>query len=189
MTDPLAAGAEPEVAPVAPEPPALTAAQIEAMVERKAQEISDRRVAGLMSKYDREIATMKAEQVKFRKSFSGEDDDTPDPRLADLEAEVARLNSERELAELRVKYPDVIEDYIALSGAENRAGQLAALDGLRQRLTAPPPSEEPAAEPEIPTPPVHPNQPARPPRGWVPGTAMDPQTADAFFKGLTEWPT
>ncbi len=186
MVDELAAVAEPVEAP-APVP-ALTEAQIEAMVERKAQAIADKRIAGLMSANDKKVAALEANLRKLQKSFSNDDDDGVDPRIADLEAELARVNQDAADAAYAREYPDVYADLKALSAADDDAARFQYLRQLKAAQAAPPPVEEEVEETYIPTPPVHPNQPARTPRGWIPGSKMDQATADSIIAGLTEWP-
>jgi hypothetical protein len=139
----------------------MTTAEIEALVDRRAQEISDKRVAGLMSTYDRKIAEQAAALRKMQRSFSNDDDDSPDPRVAELEAELATVQREAAEAEAARLYPDVYEDFKALTGRETPADQLAYLRELRTRLAAPPSAEPPAVAAVPPTQPVDPNQPAR----------------------------
>jgi len=187
MTDPLLAAPE-AVIPPAPTVPGMTAAEIEALVDRKAQEISDKRVAGLQSMYDKKISDLATEQRKIRKSFSNDEDDSPDPRVADLEAELARVQQDAALAAAQREFPDVFDDYAAISAFGTAAEQLAYLREMRTKLSVAPTTDPaPAPAVEDPTPPVDPNQPVRNEPRFEP-QSMDLTSAWDIIKANPAWP-
>lgn len=173
-----AAGDTPETAPASPTP-ALTEAQIVELVERKAQEISDKRVSGLQSLYDRKIKELTDENKRISRSLAGTEDDV---RSSDLEAELKRVERERDMLRVAQEHPEIapfISRFATLDSPEDIANTLLE---MRQSFTAPaaPQTPEPAA-PAATASGVEPNNPQRDRSGWEPGMAMNADLANKIL--------
>lgn len=141
MTDPIAAPEQPST----PAPtPVLSQQEIEALIDRKAQEISDQRVKGLMSSYDKKLAAL-------QRQLSGETEPAEDPAIAALKRENAILRAAQQ-------YPKAAPLYQKLVEIEDPEDQIAFMETwFSQQSASPAPAAPP--EPEEPTPPVDPNSP------------------------------
>jgi len=184
MTDPILAAEAPEAVAPAPEAvPALTKAQIEEMIQRT----TDTRVSGIQSVLGKQIKALQDENKRLSRAQSGEDDD---PRNADLEAEVRRLERERDLYRVARDNPTiapVLEKITPESSYEDIASALT--DWATSFTPASVPDAPPAPVPSAPTPPVHPNQPAREPTRYDPSQNMDVKTAWEIIGTVAEWPS
>ena len=144
MTDAIAA---PEQATTPATSPVTLTPEIEAFIQRTAQEISDKRVGGLMKSYDKQIAALK-------KQLSGEDaEPAEDPAIAALKRENAILKAAQ-------RYPKAAPLYQQLLEVEDTEDQIALMESWlaqAQQPASPAPIAPP--EPEEPTPPVDPNSP------------------------------
>ncbi len=159
MTDPIAAP-EAELTPASPTP-VITAEEIDKLIERKAQERSDQRVAGLQSVFDKKLSAIQAEIRKSNRQSAGLDDE--DPRVAELEAELAQARREAAMERAAGKYPDAFPLYKQIIDIEDPDAQLAALTQWAQQQRTPlTPVVTPEPEPQAPpTPPVDLNNPPR----------------------------
>ena len=87
--------------------PVFDRAEIEALIERKAQEISDKRVSGLMSTYDKKIAESQKELAKLRRQvLPDEPTDT-----SDSEAQNAALLRENAILKAAARFPKAAPVY------------------------------------------------------------------------------
>lgn len=171
MTDAIAA---PEAVPTPASAPVLTSQEIEALIERKAQEISDKRVSGLMSSYDKKFAAL-------QRQLSGDTEPVEDPAIAALKRENAILKAAQ-------RFPKAAPLYQKLLEVEDTEEQIAIME---KWLTPPPEAAPvpPAPEPETPEPstPVDPNSPPQTLNGGVlptpaGGVFTDPRYASQFIE-------
>lgn len=189
VSDPLAAGSEPEQTP-ASETPVLTAAQIEEMFARKAkefQEASDRRVSGLQSLYDRKLKELADENKRISRALAGTEDDV---RQSDLEAELRRVERERDLLRVAQEHPEIAPFISKFASVDSPEDIAATLLEMRQSFAPPPPppTQEPAAATAALDTSVEPNRPPRERTGWEPGTEPTAEFSEQFFKDLKVWP-
>lgn len=144
MTDAIAAPEQPSTPATSP---ALSQQEIEALIERKAQEISDKRIGGLMSSYDKKLKAL-------QKQLSGEDTDpAEDPEIAALKRENAILRAAE-------RFPKAAPLYRKLLEVEDTEDQIALMESWfaqTQQAASPAPTATP--EPEEPSAPVDPNSP------------------------------
>ena len=150
MTDAIAA---PEAVPTPATAPVLTSQEIEALIERKAQEISDKRVSGLMSSYDKKFAAL-------QRQLSGDAEPVEDPAIAALKRENAILKAAQ-------RFPKAAPLYQKLLEVEDTEEQIA----LMEKWLTPPPEAAPvppAPEPETPEPstPSRSQQPSADAQRW-----------------------
>jgi hypothetical protein len=174
----LDAIAAPETVPTPAATPVLTAQEIEALIERKAQEISDRRVSGLMSNYDKKLADSNRELSRIRQQLLPDEEPMggrgEDPEKAALVREVAILRAAQ-------RYPKAAPVYQRLMEIEDTEEQIALLEELfapPAPAPAPPPVEA-SPEPDVPTAPVDANRPANLPNGGVVPTPDGGRFSDA----------
>lgn len=170
------------VTPPAPAP-GLTAQEIEALIERKAQEISDKRVSGLQSLYDKKLAEQAKEYQKLRSQLLPGDVDEPEDDTANLRIQ----ELERQLAIERAssKYPKAGPLYKKLLEYEDPEEQIAFMEQLFTPAPAAAP-EPPPPQPEVEVPSVDPNSPAQNlSRGTYPspdgGTVFSDEEAERFI--------
>jgi hypothetical protein len=185
VTDP-AAGDTPEQTP-ASETPVLTATQIEDMISRKAQEISDKRVSGLQSLYDRKLKEIADENKRISRALAGTEDD---PRSSDLEAELRRQERENQVLKVALANPELAPFLTRLdpdASPEDLAATLLAYRESFSQQAAPPSAPEPRAEP-LDIPGVEPNRPPRERSGFELGTNPTAEQADDYFEKLASWP-
>jgi len=181
----LDAIAAPETVQTPAQSPVMTAQEIEAMIERKAQELSDRRVSGLMSSYDKKLADTNKELARVRKQVLPDEDEPVhggrgDDRLAALERENAILKAAQ-------RFPKAAPAYLRLLEIEDTEEQIEYLEGLFNPPAAPPVTPVAATpEPVDPTAYVDPNLPANLPNGGVlptpEGGRFTPESADLYIK-------
>lgn len=190
MTDPAAA-TEPEATP-APQAPVLTAEQIEDMISRKAQEISDRRIGGLQAMYDRKLKEIADENKRISRSLAGTEDDV---RQSDLEAELKRQERENRYLRVALENPD-LAPFIGRFDPDASPEDIAtALKEYRQTFVQQPATQQTPTEPQgqpAPTPGVEPNNPRREATGWEPGVPLTGEAAERFFDDLPKgfkWPS
>lgn len=184
MTDALAAPSG-DSAPAAP-PPALTAAEIEALIERKSQELSDRRISGLQSMYDGKLARLQAELTKVqRASLSASE--IADLDSEDVKAELAKARRELEAYRKAQEYPDAFPVYSKLLSAETPEEQLTVLSEALALRSVPSAPQAPAqaAAPAERTPRVDPNNPRNEDLSGV----MTDRVAAEILASFGEWPT
>lgn len=171
MTDAIAAPEQPSTPAT---PPALSQQEIEALIERKAQEISDKRIGGLMSTYDKKLKAL-------QKQLSGEDaDPAEDPAIAALRRENAILKAAQ-------RFPKAAPLYQQLLEVEDTEDQIALMESWfaqAQQPESPAPAAPP--EPEEPSTPVDPNRPPQTLNGGVlptpaGGVFTDPKYAEAYI--------
>ena len=158
--------AAPETVPTPAQAPVLTAQEIEALIERKAQEISDKRVSGLMSTYDKKLADSNKELARIRQQLLPDEEPVrgrgEDPEKAALQREVAILRAAQ-------RFPKAAPVYQRLMEIEDTEAQISYLEEL---FAPPPPSPAPPPvaappEPDATTAPVDANSPANLPNGGV----------------------
>ena len=153
-------------------PPVLSQQEIEALIERKAQEISDKRIGGLMSSYDKKLKAL-------QKQLSGEDDDpAEDPAITALRRENAILKAAQ-------RFPKAAPLYQKLLEIEDTEDQIAFMETWFAQPESPAPTATP--EPEEPSTPVDPNSPPPTLNGGVlptpqGGVFTDPKYASAFIE-------
>lgn len=179
MTDAIPAAGEAPESPPAPQAPGLSETQIVELVERKAQEISDRRVAGLQSLYDRKIKELRDENQRIQRSLAGTEDDA---RSSDLEAELRRQERENKYLRVALENPD-LAPFISRFDPESSPEDIAtALKEYRQSFSQPAnPTTPPPPAQQDPVPGVEPNQPRRDTTGWEPGQSMTQELANRIL--------
>jgi len=161
----------------------LTEAQIEDMIARKAQEISDKRVGGLQAMYDRKLKEIADENKRISRALAGTEDD---PRSSDLEAEVRRLERQNRLLVAAQANPE-IAPYIDRFGPDATPEDIAtALVEIRESFAPKPPQQTPEPAPAVPD--VEPNNPPRDRQGLELGANITERQADEYFAGLQAWP-
>ena len=158
--------------------PGLTAQEIEALIERKAQEISDRRVSGLQSMFDKKLTDSNKEIARMRRQLLPEEEPVyvngEDPEKVALQREVAILRAAQ-------RYPKAAPVYQRLMEIEDTEEQIALLE----ELFAPPPPPpaptpvEPSPEPDELAAFVDANSPINPPNGGVTPTPSGGRFSDA----------
>jgi hypothetical protein len=182
VTDPLAAEQAEAAAPAPPEP-ALTQAQIEAMIQAK----TDQRVAGLQSMYDRKIKDLTDQWKKAERALAGTEDD---PRESDIAAELRRQERENQVLKVALANPELAPFLTRLdpdASPEDLAATLLAYRESFSQQAAPPSAPEPRAEP-LDIPGVEPNRPPRERSGFELGTNPTAEQADDYFEKLASWP-
>lgn len=170
MTDAIAAPEQP-VTPATP--PVMSQQEIEALIERKAQEISDKRIGGLMSSYDKKLKALE-------RQLSGETEPAEDPAILALKRENAILRATQ-------RFPKAAPLYQKLLEVEDTEDQIALMESWfnQPQPSAPVPAAPP--EPEEPTPAVDPNSPPTTLNGGVlptpaGGVFTDPTYAARFIE-------
>lgn len=165
MTDAIAA---PEtVTPPAPTP-GLTVQEIEALIERKAQEISDKRVSGLQSLYDKKLAEVQREAAKLRQQVLPGVEDDDDVSNSAEQARIQELERQLAIERASQKYAKAGPLYRKLLEFETPEEQIAFMEEFLTPPAAAPATPQPVAAPEAPpTPSVDPNSPASPPNGGI----------------------
>jgi len=186
VSDQLAAESESGATP-ASETPVLTTAQIEDMIARKAQEISDKRVSGLQSLYDRKLKEIADENKRISRALAGTEDDV---RQSDLEAELRRVERERDLLRVAQEHPEIAPYVTKFASVDSPEDIAATLLEMRQSFAPPsPPTPAPAQPTAPPVEGVEPNNPPRDRTGWEPGTEPSAEFAEQFFKDFKgPWP-
>ena len=185
VSDPFAAESESEATP-ASQTPVLTTAQIEDMIARKAQEISDKRMSGFQSLMDRKIKEIADENKRISRSLAGTEDDV---RQSDLEAELRRVERERDLLRVAQEHPEIAPYISKFASVDSPEDIAATLLEMRQSFAPPSPvTPDPAPAPAEPVPGVEPNNPPRDRTGWEPGTEPSAEFSEQFFKDLKVWP-
>lgn len=171
----------------------MTQQEIEALIDRKAQEISDKRVAGLMSSYDKKFAETQKEMSRLRKQALGEDDG-PDPEDSDTARENAQLKRQLAIIEASQRFPKAGPLYQRLMGFETAEEQIEFLEGMfatpEPAPAAPPPSPAPQPDVDFEVPDVDMNRPARGLDDFtmVDGVKMNDTIAKRIFESITKWP-
>jgi len=181
-------------APAAP-PPALTAEDIQAIVDQKVQDATEQRVRGLQSTYERQLAGLRTELAEARSDPDGYDASAS----ARLEAELAKARQEAEALRVARQYPEVFPVYEAVLAAKGPVEQLDILQAFVAGANQSPAqaSQAPAAPPAAPAsgtepPPVDLNRNTQPP-GSLPTEfnpeGMDASLADQIIGGIGDrWP-
>lgn len=176
--------------------PALTAEDIQAMVDAKVEAATEVRVRGLQSTYERQLAGLRNER----------DEALRDPQSYDashssrLEAELADARRESDALRVARQYPEIFPVYEAVLAAKSPVEQLDILQAFVRAQTAPPAQAAQAqavGNPAAPAgtvapPPVDLNRNVRNP-GGVPSTfnpeGMDATLADQIIGAIGDrWP-
>lgn len=171
MTDAIAAPEQPTTPAT---PPVMSQQEIEALIERKAQEISDKRIGGLMSSYDKKLKALE-------RQLSGDTEPAEDPAILALKRENAILKAAQ-------RFPKAAPLYQQLLEVEDTEDQIALMESWfnqPQQPASPVPAAPP--EPEEPTPAVDPNSPPTTLNGGVlptpaGGVFTDPAYASRFIE-------
>ena len=191
MADPFAAPEQPTT-PAAPPPAPAISPEIEALIARQVQELSDKRVAGLQSSYDKKLADQQKEFAKLRAQMLGEpepQEPAADPALASRLAELERQNA---ILRASQKYPKAAPLYEKLVQFTDAEEQIAFLETLvAQQTPAPPPptAAQPAEELDVPD--IDPNRPAPSAgqnAGFVDGIRMSDDIAKQILNSVKDWP-
>lgn len=192
MADALAAPSEP-TAPATPPAPAITP-EIEALIAQRVQALSDQRIAGLQSVFDKKLAEMSKEQSKLRRQLLPEEDITQEDD-SDTARENAELKRQLALVELAQRFPKAGVVYKQLMGLGTLDEQV---EFLEQQFAAQVPPAAPAPTPPAPTPDVDldvpdidMNRPApRQDAGYIvhDGVRMTDEIAQQILASATSWP-
>lgn len=180
----------------APAPgPAPTAEEIQAMVDAQVSDAVSRRIPGLQSAYEKQIAGLRDELKKA----TADPDRYEASASSRLEQELAAARQEAEALRIARQYPEVFPVYEAVLGASTPQEQLDVLQAFVQGASSapaqnqqtPPPAspQEPAANP-VP-PPVDLNRAPQSQGGsfGAPADAMDQSLADRIIDGVGDfWP-
>lgn len=191
MADPFAAPAEPQ-AP-APQPAALSP-EIEALIAQRVQALTDTRVSGLQSLYDKKLAEQdrkyQAEMDRLRKGIPDFVDDEPDPVDSEMARKVAELERQNAILRARQQYGKGAPAYERLIALESAEEQIAFLEELQAAQATPAPTPPPAPPTDdVEVPDVDPNRPPIRDMGWAPGSPMTDEVAARILASATEWPT
>ena len=181
MTDELAGQVTEEQASAA-QPPAPAAPDIESLIARKVQELSDQRVAGLQSAMDKKIAALQ-KQLARRDSMT--DAESEAAAQEDLRAELAAARREAEMYKKAREYPDAFPYFERLMNAEDMDAQMKVIVDLLKRAAQP---TAPAADKGSK---VDSNNPAPAnagPTRMYGDVAMDQSLADRILTGYDRWP-
>ena len=190
MADPFAAPVEPE-APATPPAPAITP-EIEALIAQRVQELSDKRVGGLQSTFDKKLAEQdrkyREEIQRLRKAIPDFEDDEPeqDPELARRIQDLERQNA---LLRAAQQYPKATPLYEQLMQFETTEEQIAFLEerlGTPEQAPPPPPPAPTTDDVEVPD--IDPNRPPIRDAPWAPGVQMTSEIATRILDSATEWP-
>lgn len=186
-----ASGSAPAEAPAQP-----NEADIQALVDAAVQDATEKRVRGLQSAYERQLAGLR-EELQAAKS-------DPDRYEADtssrLEAELAAARREADALRVARQYPEVFPAYEAILSAKSPVEQLDILQAFVQEHQSSTPASAPAqaqaAAPAAPAsvpapPPVDPNRPVL--QGQAPPSTspdgMDQRLADQIIDSVGgSWP-
>lgn len=157
MTDAIAVP-DTAAAPAA-QPPALTATEIEALLDRKVQELSDKRIAGYQQTYDKKLSALEKELQVVRRATLSEGE-IEQEQNSDIAQKLADAERRAAIAEAAVKFPSIFPAYQRLISAATGEDQMAVL----AELLAPKPPADAAppaapAAPAVPPTPVDPNNP------------------------------
>lgn len=192
MADPFAAqGEAPAPAPTAPAP--AISPEIEAYIAQRVQALSDQRISGLQSVFDKKLAEANKEIQRVRRQALGEPD-APDFEDSETARENAELKRRLAIMEAAERFPKAAPLYQQLMGLETAEEQIAFLEQQLQQAPPPPPPVPPVPqpEPELEVPDIDMNRPA--PTGGsgyaiYDGVQMNDEIAAAILKNINSWPT
>jgi hypothetical protein len=181
-------------APSAPAPAITPEIQslIAAEAAKQANDIVDKRVPGLQSTYERQIASLRREVKEAREAnLSPEELRTSESER--MEEELAKARREADALRAGRSFPEAFPVFEAMTSAPTVEDQLDILTKAL-RPDAGSPDAAPAQSPTVPAPasaaPVDPNRPLTPP---VPSSLdadnMSQSAADQILGAVDRWPT
>lgn len=181
-------------APAVQPPASLTAEGIQAMVDKGVQDEVERRVRGLQSTHESQLAGLRKELAEQRADPDRYDADTS----TRLEAELAEARQETEALRVARQYPEVFPVYEAILSANGPREQLDILQAyVRQTSPAAPAQDPQAPAPAAPVVPVAPapvdlNRPVQDPAlapSEYNAEGMNQQLADSIIESVGDnWP-
>jgi Skp family chaperone for outer membrane proteins len=191
LADPFAAPEE-AAAPATPPAPTITP-EIESLIAQRVQELSDKRVAGLQSSYDKKFADQQREFQKLRTQLTGEEEPQQDPEVA---AQLASLARENAILRASQKFPKAAPLYQQMIGMDTAEEQIAFIEQVLDTAARAAVPQTPAA-PQVPieeldVPDSDPNRPAPNSGGRIPdydGVQMSEEYAARIINSVKDWPT
>lgn len=169
------------------ETPALTAEDIQRLVNDQVQSLVTQRISGIQSVYDKQLA----EANKKIRALQEDPDGYGATQNVELERQLQDAQRQLDAMKVARQYPDVAPVFEAIMGADSAEAQLEILSAFVQGRAAP--ASAPAQEPQprqqaTADAPVDPNRPLEGgPRGSA--DAMDGATAQSIIDSFgAQWP-
>lgn len=180
--DPSGASDEtPANAPVSP-----SADDIQRMVDAQIEQVVSKRISGLQSVYDKQLADARKQIDELKSDPDGYAASTN----AQLEQELQAANRRLAALETAKNYPEVFPVYESILGADSPEAQLEILQAFVRGNPSDAPAQEAETSPSQETQSqqrVDPNRPlSTPPAGTA--EVMDGATAQAILDQFQEWP-
>ena len=195
MTDPVpqeqtpASPAQPAAQEISPEIQRLIAEE----AVKQANAIVEKRIPGMQSAYDTQLAQVRKEFSEFKKA-NLTPEELANSEQSELEAQLAQARREADMLRAGRQYPVAMPVMEAMTNAQTVEDQLEILTAALVKDAGAPQQATPAQSAEAPTseytPPVDPNRPLTPPVPQGTGGEMTQDLADRIIAGVGDvWPT